>query len=207
MKNRKIFIAGIALCALFSFSAFINPVHGATQVTGATFTLHSISSFIDLLIAKGIITEENATRGRELAERIQKAEKEDEDSAKDSDMLEVSVSQYIEQGALTFNKFEAVQGLLLMVTNKSEEPMTLEAKRKCQVVYRIYNESDTLLYNSAEEKACKTTEKVTYVLGAGDTRIFPIRHVLNRYALQPGEYRFELEYPGYGKGDRTVTIR
>jgi hypothetical protein len=51
-----------------------------------------------------------------------------------------------------------------------------------------------------------TTNQVTYALGAGQVRMFPMRHRSTDYTLPAGTYRFELEYPGYGKGDVTITV-
>jgi hypothetical protein len=207
MKNRKNTIASIALCALFSFATFTTPVYGADTITGANHELYTISGFIDLLISKGIISEAKATQARELAKFAEKIDEAKTDIAPSTDDVEVTVSQYIEYGDLTYSTFEDIKGLLLTVKNTSDTAKTLEAKRSCQVVYRIYDDKDVLLYDATDEKACQTTEQVTYVLEAGKTRIFPIIHNMDKYSLRTGLYRFEIEYPEYGKGERMITVK
>lgn len=207
MKNKKNSIASIALCALFSLATFTTPAYGATTVDGANHELYTIGGFIDLLISKGIISEAKAVQARELAKLVEQADDAKTDPVSSSEDVEVSVSQYIEYGDLTYTAYENIKGLLLTVKNTSDTAKTLRAKRSCQVVYRIYDEKDVLLYDAADEKACQTTEQVTYVLEAGKTRIFPITHDTDKYSLKAGTYRFEIEYPEYGKGERMVTVK
>lgn len=202
MKNRKQIIVRLALCAVFmSVTLFTVP-----QAYGATHQLYTTYGFIDLLISRGIIAKQQVERARDMVELVLKTEK-NIDADKVSEDITVSVSQFIEHGDLTYNAFEDVDGLLLSVKNTGSEARTLDAKRQCQVVYRIYDESGTLLYDYANENKCQTSEKVTYILEAGATRIFPITHTASRFALKSGTYRFEIEYPGYGEGKRVVTVQ
>jgi hypothetical protein len=206
MKNRKIIAVNIVLCTLFTFGTLTTPVFGATAVSGASHELYTITGLIDLLISKGIIGEAKAEYAHELARLIEQTE-DTETTSSSSDNVEVSVSQYIEYGDLTYTTYEDIKGLLLTVKNTGDTAQTLEAKRNCQVVYRIYDDSEVLVYDSANEKKCQTKEQVTYMLEAGKTRVFPITHEREKYALRKGTYRFELEYPEYGKGERTIMVK
>jgi hypothetical protein len=180
-----------------------------TSVYGAEHALYTTSGFIDLLISKGIIPEEKVTKARELLTFVVRSEKKEEIQIEkmNADKVEVTVSQYIENGELTYNAFEDIEGLLLMVKNTTSEGLVLEAVRNCQVTYRIYDVTDTLLFDSGENEKCKVAEKVTYMLAAGKSRIFEVKHTQNEYSLSAGTYTFEIEYAGYGKGEKEITVR
>ncbi|HCC04946.1 TPA: hypothetical protein DEP58_01405 [Patescibacteria group bacterium] len=203
MKKRKQTIVRIALCAVFISATLFT----APQVYGATHQLYTTYGFIDLLISRGIIATQQVERAREMGAVIMKTEKSETSSNPSPEDITVSVSQFIEHGNLTYNMFENIEGLLLTVKNNGSKAHTLDAKRQCQVVYRIYDEEDSLVYDYADESKCQTSEKVSYILEAGATRIFPITHDVGKYALKSGKYRFEVEYPGYGKGERVVTVK
>jgi len=47
---------------------------------------------------------------------------------------------------------------------------------------------------------------VTFNLDSGESRMFEVKHSLDDYKLQKGSYTFEIEYPGYGSGERSVTV-
>ncbi len=194
----------------------------AGPVHAQTFVLETTHGFVQLLIDKGIIPEALAGKARELASMIEALEGHATTSPAttnsatasstpqgplNADKVDVSVSQLIENGSLTYNHLEDVKGLLLLVKNTTDQDITLEAKRHCQVVYRIYDANDKLVYDSSTSNQCQTNERVTYLLPAGETRMFGVDHPESVHALQPGVYRFELEYPGYGKGDLSVTIQ
>ena len=202
MKNRKQTIVGTAFSTVF----IIGILFVSSHTYGATHQLYTSYGFINLLISKGIILESKTEKARELLNLIEKKESV-AGTVTSKDGIEVSVSQYIEHGDLTYTRFENIEGLLLAVKNTSDKAQMLTAKRGCQVVYRIYDSTDALVYSSSDEKVCQTSEKVTYVLTAGKTRIFPITHAQNKFALQQGTYRIEIEYPGYGKGVVTVTVK
>lgn len=123
----------------------------------------------------------------------------------DADKVQVSVSQLIKYANSEYVEGDDVEGLLLLVENTADAEAVLEAKRKCQVVYRIFSD-EALVYDSATSERCKTDERVSYVLGAGKTRMFEVTHASTTHPLPTGTYRFELEYPGYGGGEKTVTI-
>ncbi|KKS28198.1 MAG: hypothetical protein UV60_C0019G0008 [Parcubacteria group bacterium GW2011_GWA2_43_11] len=203
MKSRKKIIVHLVLYTVFVSATLFT----APQAYGATHQLYTTYGFIDLLISRGIIATQQVERAREMGAIIMKTEKSETLSKPSTEDITVSVSQFIEHGDLTYTRFEDIEGLLLTVKNISEKSQTLTAKRKCQVVYYIYNDTDKLVYNSADETVCQTNEKVSYVLEAGKTRIFPITHKQNKFALQQGTYRFEIEYPEYGKGEVTVTVQ
>lgn len=181
---------------------------GSTGIVfAAEHSLYTLSGFVDLLIDMGVIPESNVQKAHDMIASIEFSESNESDEVQNSDSLEVSVIQYIEDASLTFNRFENIKGLLLIAKNTSDTALTFEAKRGCQVVYRIYSETDDLLYDSSTEKKCDTNEIVTYMLEAGKSRLFEVTHVRNKYTLQKGVYRFVLEYPGYGEGEREVTIK
>jgi hypothetical protein len=114
--------------------------------------------------------------------------------------------QLIEHANLEFAAGTDITGPLVIVKNMSASSTVLEAKRQCQVVYRIYDTADTLLYDSATTEVCTTDEQITYQLQGHGIRMFPIRHTATAYPLVVGTYRFVLEYPGYGEGSVMVTI-
>lgn len=121
--------------------------------------------------------------------------------------VSVNVSQLIAFSHLTFTEGEDVQGPLLIVTNQTDATLTLGARRQCQVTYKIFDERNTLLFDSASSTPmCASGEHVTYLLPAHETRMFEVRHHDSAYHLVPGTYRFELDYPEYGMGNLTVTI-
>lgn len=180
----------------------------AAPVSGPTFTLYTVHGFVEMLIERGIISPGFADKARSYANifsRVDDAEEKAEQSMQNADKVSVSLSQLIQYSKLEFAEGSDVEGMLLMVTNETDAPITLEAKRGCQVLYRIYD-GDTMLFDSATQEKCKTDERVTYVLEGRKTRMFEIIHRASDYALPVGTYRVELEYPGYGEGERTVTI-
>lgn len=180
-------------------------------VYAQTHTLYTTTGFVEMLIARGIVPQALAEKARSFASAISRVEdvqnSAEAPGAQNADNVEVSVSQLIEFSSLTFDAGSDVRGLLLVVKNPTTEVLTLEAKRGCQVQYKIYNRDDQELYDSSTTEACQTEEKVTWKLQPGQVRMFPVSHSALAYPLEPGTYRFELEYPGYGKGDRTVTIQ
>lgn len=124
-----------------------------------------------------------------------------------SSPVAVTVSQLIKFSQLTFQEGGEVEGLLLIVTNQTDATLTLGARRQCQVTYKIFDENDTLLFDSASSTpACASGERVTYLLPAHESRMFEVRHPDSAYHLAAGTYRFELDYPEYGRGERTVTV-
>ncbi|MBP9759864.1 MAG: hypothetical protein KBD24_00660 [Candidatus Pacebacteria bacterium] len=181
----------------------------AAPVAGATMHLYTTSGFVEMLIEKGVVPEGMAERARAFARFVTRGDDAvpapPAKGALNADKVSVSVSQYIAQANRTYEVGKDVTGLLLTVRNSTEEAITLEAKRGCQVVYRIFSDK-TLVYDSAGSDRCTNDEKVTYTLPARGTRMFEIIHKATDYPLPTGEYRVEMEYPGYGKGERTITI-
>lgn len=191
-------------------------VLAVTAVTGVvyaqTIRLYTLNGFTEMLIARNLVPASLAEKARELSNMVSRIDDAEDQApvpvgAKNSDKVTVSVSQLIEHANLEFKVGENIEGLLLIVKNNTASTTELEAKRRCQVVYRIYSADDVLLYDSATGEKCVTDEKVTYLLNAQQTRMFPINHAASTFGLSSGTYRFVLEYPGYGKGERTVTIR
>lgn len=188
--------------------AFVGLGAWASPAYGGAFELYTINSFVNLLIEKGIIPEREADTAHELADIIKQVEGFTESaSARNADKVTVRVSQDIEQANLEFAFGTDIEGMLLLVQNTTTELVQLEAKRGCQVVYRIYDEAGTLLYDSAQSEVCQTDEKVTYMLEGDQFRMFPITHREEDLNLERGVYRFEVTYPGYGQGERVVTVQ
>ncbi len=183
---------------------------GSVAYAAQTYHLYTLDGFVEHLIERGVIPQSLAPKARELAAFIGKAEDVQQDAVAsqtpNADKVEVTVSQLIEQGTRTYAQGADVKGLLLLVKSKATSTVELAAKRKCQVVYRIYDENDSLVYDSATSEQCKTTDRVTWVLGQGQTRMFQVSHPATVHPLAAGVYRFELEYPGYGKGELEVTV-
>lgn len=182
----------------------------AAPLSSTSYALYTPSGFVDLLVTRGLIPEGLAPKARSLAALLTRnaPAAHPSQAPMNADKVKVSVSQLIEHGTLTYNRFEDIKGLLLLVQNTTNERITLEARRKCQVVYRVYDAEGALVYDGATSERCRTsTEQVTYDLEAGQTRMFQIVHAQSTHELPPGTYRFEIEYPGYGQGDLTVTVQ
>ncbi len=183
-------------------------VSGCTVAWAAqSSTTHSsstVSGFVDLLIERGIVPEYAVERARELTGAIERIEEAKKTSGNN---VRVKVSQLIEYADLTYAPSEDIKGLLLLVTNETNTTMMMEAKRRCQIIYRIYAADSALVYSSADEQRCQTDERVQYTLAAGATRMFEIEHLQSNYSLRPGTYRFVLEYPEYGYGEKLITVQ
>ena len=186
---------------------FVGLVLWASPVYGGTFQLHTVSSFVESLIERGIISEGMAEKARVVANMITQVETETvaQDTALNAPYATVSVSQYIQYANHTYAQGEDVEGVILLIENTSEESRMFEAKRGCQITYTVYD-GDTVVYDSASSEQCQTDERVEYSLGAGETRMFAVTHSNDVYHLDPGTYRFEVTYPGYGSGERTIVV-
>lgn len=202
---RRPFYLLLAIAILF----FGGVVVWAAPLSSVPYALYTPNGFVDMLVTRGIIPESLAPKARAIASMLTRtpATPETSQAPMNADKVKVRVSQLIERGTRTFNRFEDIKGLLLLVQNTTNERITLEARRKCQVVYRVYDTEGSLVYDSATGERCRaSTEHVTYSLEAGQTRMFQISHAQSTHELPPGMYRFEIDYPGYGQGDLTVTI-
>jgi hypothetical protein len=177
----------------------------ALPAYGGTFQLYTISGFVDTLIERGIIPENMATKARELAAVVRVVDDVRMPDVPDQEHLDVSVSQLIQYASRTYEEGEDVRGLVLLATNTHTEDVYPSARRGCQVVYRIYKD-DVLEYDSATRNACATDEEVTYRLAPGQTRMFEVSHPALAHPLSSGTYRIVLEYPGYGSGEREITV-
>ncbi len=194
--------------ALFVFTASCALVVHASGIN-RTYTLYTLPGFVDALITRGIVPPAAAGKARELARMITRSEQgaTTHKGALNADKVTVTVSKLIEQANLEYDARVDIKGPILIVKNISSEATTLEAKRRCQIVYRVYDTDDVMVYDSATTEACMTNEKVTYPLAAGQVRMFPILHQPSNYPLKAGTYRLELEYPGYGTDDLTITVK
>lgn len=172
---------------------------------GWTLQIYTMNGFVEHLIEKGIIPERMVPKARELVAAATAVEKAQALETPYSDQINVHVSQLIQHASRTYKAGGTIDGLLLLVTNESKEDVYPAAKRGCQVVYRIYKDGK-LLYDSATAGRCATTERVTYRLTPGQTRMFEITHNAAQYSLAPGSYTFTLEYPGYGSGSLPVIV-
>jgi len=195
-------VVGVAFITLVALPAY-----------GGTNELYTVPGFVEKLIDKGIIPSGMAEKARTFAHMISRSEDAGQgvdtpEGALNAQYAEVRVSQYIENGSRTYQAGQDITGLVLLLKNTStaEEPIEFEAKRGCQVVYRIYDEDDTLLYDSSTSDKCQTTDRVTFFMRAGATRMFNVTHHTIDYRLDPGTYRFEVEYPEYGMGERTIEV-
>lgn len=180
-------------------------------VCGATVTYafegSGAKGLIEFLIAKNIIPADKAEQARMFAEKLDNVTTLEQHASSTPKFATVKVSQLIAFSHRTFNEGDEVQGLLLTVTNESDTTQTFEARRKCQVTYKIFDQSNALVFDSASSTpVCTSGERVTYLMPPHVTRMFEIRHKDSAYHLKPGVYRFELDYPEYGRGDLTVTI-
>ena len=177
------------------------------NVQAAKVQLFTLTGFIDELIEKGIIDQKEESKAREIVSMIANIEKDEVPEAlMNAGNVEVKVSQLIENSNRTYNRFENIEGIILLVENISDTQIELEAKRRCQVVYRIKNDEGDVLYDSRNKEKCQTNEKGTFLLNPGQTRMFKVEHEVREYELTEGQYTFEIEFPGYGGGEKVVTI-
>ncbi len=178
-------------------------------VYAQTYRLYTLGGFVEMLIERGIVTSAVAQKAREivkLVERVEDAPTPTIPTHLNANKVEVSVSQLIEHANLNYKAGSDIRGLLLLVKNMSTSTIELETKRRCQVVYRIKDGGGTVLYNKDTSEQCSKNERVTYLLKGSDTRMFEVRHRQIDFPLAKGTYTFELEYPGYGGGSRTVIV-
>lgn len=173
----------------------------------ATYTLYTVSGFIDLLVEQGIIPSERAAQARMYGMLVERSQAVRAGQDHVASGLEISASQLIEYSKLSFGRFEDIKGLVLLVRNLGEAPVVLEHVQACPVTYRIIDAADAVLYDSAQQPACKSDEFVGYQLEAGESRMFELEHRHRERALTPGTYQFEMQYGQYGSDTRTVTIR
>lgn len=201
VKNAFITTLGATLSALVLIVV-------ALPAYGATFQLYTLHGFVESLIERGIVPEHMAGKARELANAIQVIDDVHSEEAvvPDHEHVRVSVSQLIEHASRTYRAGGTIDGLLLLATNEHTEDIYPSALRGCQVVYRIYDTDETLLYDRSTATSCKTEEEVRYRLAPGQTRMFEVRHTSGLHPLAPGTYTFVLEYPGYGSGSLEVTV-
>jgi hypothetical protein len=171
------------------------------SVHASATNLYTLSSFVDVLIDKGIITSQNVIRAGEILHMLENIEL----ATEENKHITIEVSHYIEYGTREYQMFEDIKGIVLLVKNTSEKDVYVTANRSCPVLYTIY-QNEELLYAKANEEKCKNSETVTYALPAGDTRMYEVTHAQSAYQLQKGEYRFEIEYPQYGKGSTEITV-
>lgn len=199
VRSVRILLVGISALILVTGVVWASPVSG-------TFKLYTVEGFVELLITQGIVPEGAVDKARAFARMISRSDAMQRDAVgQNAEFVEVSVSQLIDMSSRTYAEGEEVNGLILLAKNTSDVQIVLDATRKCQIVYRIF-EGDTLLYDSGTTEVCKANEKVTYMLDAGATRMFEVKHPVSEYALPVGTYRIEIEYPGYGMGEHTITI-
>ncbi len=194
----KTFFAGFLLVALF---------FAVSTVNASYLKIYTVSGFINMLVEKGIIPENKIEKAKEISQMAEALESvESSNTALNSDKVSVSVNQLIEHADLKYNAYTDITGLLLLVKNTSDEDIFLEAKRGCQVVYTIINSAGNVVYTNKDTKVCKTNEKVRYLLRAGKTRMFQINHKRDDKRLGRGVYTVKMEYPGYGGGEKIITV-
>lgn len=188
MKNKKIVGAVLAVTVLVGVLA----AHQAEAI--------SFRGFVDLLIEKGIIKGDKVEVAKKAADAVEQAEK-----YPNSTVVNVEVSQFIQFANREYEEGMDIEGLIMTVTNPTDRPIMLTARRRCAVSYKIHDEGE-VVYDSAKTEACTTGETVMYRLEALQPRIFRVVHPDSEFHLEPGKYKFEIEYPGYGKGWREITI-
>lgn len=169
----------------------------------------SFSQIVELFISLGIIPAEKAEKARSAVAGLTGEELvvPEPDGPMNKEYVEITVSQYIENASLEYAAGEDIVGLILIAKNTHTEPVVLEAKRGCQVVYRILDHDGTVLYDNRDSEKCQTEEKVTYLMESGQSRVFRVDHKLSDYTLALGSYAIEMEYPGYGGGVKNILVR
>ncbi len=197
--KRNIFLSLLVALLLLGGvgGAYIASAEGSTRT----------AAFIEMLIKKGIIPQNRAERARALADFLLGTKKEDA-RAMNAEHVAVDVSQYIAHANRVYKEGDPIEGLLLRVRNTSTSTIDLEGRRKCHMSYKILTEDRArVLYDSAASSTiCQSGERVHYYIEPGGHRTFPLTHAPDAYRLPRGTYIFELEYPEYGKGERTITV-
>lgn len=182
--------ATLVTATLFVTLLFTLPTYGAS-------TPEYLRNAVEHLIESGIIPASMAAQARLVVENNTTPETTD---------ITVSVHELIQYSPLEFQERRDVRGIVLLAQNSGNTPATLTRTRQCSVVYRIYDDAGTMLYDHSQSNRCLYGPAVTYVLEPGQQTMFEVIHSKEDYVLTPGTYHFEVEYPGYGKGEREVTV-
>jgi len=182
--------ATLITATLFVALLFALPTYGAS-------TPEYLRNAVEQLIDSGIIPANMAARARLAVANNTTPETTD---------VTVSVHELIQYSPLEFQERRDVRGIVLLAENSDTAPATLTRTRQCNIVYRIYDDTGTMLYDHSQSNRCLYGPDVAYVLEPNQQAMFEVIHKKEDYPLTPGTYRFEVEYPGYGKGEREVTI-
>lgn len=162
----------------------------------------SLRAFVDMLIDAGIIAADKEEQAKRAAAAL-----EPEPAQAEKEGLAVKVSQLIQYGNLTYAVGDDIEGLVMNIENTTEgELLLLTGRSDCIVSYKLFGDDDELLYDNGESEACQSGEQVVFPLQPGEFRILPVTHEYDDYALAPGKYIVKLEYPGYGEGERVITV-
>ena len=198
---KKLFFVLVMACVMGGVVAFPGAAHANT------FSLYTMEGFVEMLIKSGIIDARAQDRARDIVRALERIEAQNgAPLPKEAPAVSVRVSQYIEHAGRTYSRSSDIEGLLLLVKNESDEPVTLYAYRGCHIVYTISKDGE-VIYDSQTTPACKAKERVSYILNARDTRMFEMIHRRTDRALQKGEYEIEITYPGYGSGKTVIEVR
>ena len=188
-------------------------VHASPPVD-SVHTPCTVPGCIDRLIARGIIPEHLADRAYAVGRVVQRVDAPSHlgfqaitQASASTTPLSISASQFIEHHTRTYNRFETVSGLALVVQNVSAHEVSVRVPHLCPVLYRIEDDAGTVMYDRASSRACRTGRSTTIALPAGAMRVFPVEHAAKDFPLRSGTYRFLLTLPGHGTVVHTVTIR
>jgi len=182
---------------LWSFaSVALLVVLAPTATHAGTHSANTFTNFVDALIASNLVDADSAELARTIATHFDSISRVD---------VHIQVSQLIEHADRTYAAGDDVKGLVLIVRNEGETPVTLTGTRNCHVSYTIY-QSNELLYDARQHGICSNRALSQYILAPGAYRMFEIAHPATAWPLDEGTYRFELNYPGYGSEGLVVTI-
>lgn len=172
------------------------------------YASEDLREFVALLIVKGVIAPSQADRAYSFVDIIAGASKEtdEEEGVLNADKVSIAASQLIQFGNREYAQGEDIRGMVLNVTNTTDEVISLEGRRRCILSYKIYK-GDEMLFDSAQHEPCTGTERVTYQMEGKQTRILEMIHKADALALDAGSYKVVLEYPGYGVGEREFTVK
>lgn len=166
---------------------FAVPTYGASRP-------EQVRSFVETLIERGIIPEAMAARARLVVGNMPQ-----------STNVTVTVQELIQHSPLKVQQGEAIRGIVLLAENTGESSETLQYKEGCGILYRIFA-GEELVYDHGAHESCMNALQVRYVLEPTQSVMFEVVHTPERHELAPGTYRIDVEYPGYGGGEKYVTV-
>jgi hypothetical protein len=155
----------------------------------------SLSEIVEFFIALGIIEGEKVAQAREAVARLAGGEDTMDDAA-----ISVRASVLIEHGDRRYEVGEDIEGLILLITNESDETQWISSNPNCRILYTIYDEPDDPVYTNRDTRACTQEGLTQFALAPGDVQIFEVTHEQDTFPLWRDDYLVRMDYLNYGGG-------